>query len=291
MRHALLLLAALLPPLLLASAAAQAQALPPVVPITGGVPSGGAGPMISADDTPPPEPTENLDIGISTEEIAITSDFRGADLTIFGAIDGFNPRLLAQGKYDIVVALEGPKENATVRRKERVFGIWINRHSITFESVPQSYSLSSTRPVEVIAPADQINNIGIGVDHMRLEPVGFLGDGSNVGAFRDAFRRLKEASGIYQRDPGGVQFISASLFRATVRLPANVPNGVHIVRAYLFRDGTFVSARALQLRVVKTGLEQAITQAAHQQPFFYGIFAVLLAVVTGWIASVVFRRD
>ena len=32
--------------------------------------------------------TEKLDIGISTDEIAITSDFRGADLTIFGAIDG-----------------------------------------------------------------------------------------------------------------------------------------------------------------------------------------------------------
>jgi hypothetical protein len=34
-----------------------------------------------------------------------------------------------------------------------------------------------------------------------------------------------------------VQFISSSLFKASVRLPANVPNGIHVVRAYLFRDG------------------------------------------------------
>jgi uncharacterized protein (TIGR02186 family) len=234
---------------------------------------------------------EKLDIGISTDEIAITSDFRGADLTIFGAIDGFAPNLLAQGKYNIVVSLEGPKESATVRKKRRVFGIWVNTQSMTFELVPESYSLSSTRDIDAIAPADQMNNMGIGVAHMTLSPIGYIGDGSSVTEFRNAFRRLRETSGVYQRDPGGVQFISASLFKATVRLPADVPNGVHVVRAYLFRDGVFVGAKALPLRVVKTGLEAAITRAAHEHPFFYGLFAVLLAVVTGWTASVAFRRD
>lgn len=235
--------------------------------------------------------SEKLDIGISTEEISITSDFRGADLTIFGAIDGFDPKLLAQGKYNIVVALEGPKATATVRKKERVFGIWINTRSMTFDRVPQSYSLSSTRDIDTIAPLDQMNRLGVGVNHMPLTPVGYTGSATNLNDFRDSFRRLKETTGVYQRDPGGVQFISSSLFKASVRLPADVPNGVHIVRAYLFREGVFVAAKALQLRVVKTGLEQAITTAAHEQPFLYGIVAVLLAVITGWLASIIFRRD
>lgn len=235
--------------------------------------------------------TEKLEIGISTDEISITSDFRGADLTIFGAIDGFDENLLAQGKYSIIVTLEGPKENATVRRKERVFGIWVNTRSMTFELVPESYSLSSTRDIETIARPGELGNMGIGVDHMRLVPLGFVGDGSNLGEFRNAFRRIRESSGVYQRDPGGVQFISSSLFRASVRLPANVPNGVHVVRAYLFRDGLFVAAKALPLTVVKTGLEQAITRAAHDQPVIYGLFAVLLAVITGWGASLLFRKE
>ncbi len=235
--------------------------------------------------------TEKLDIGISTDQIAITSDFRGADLTIFGAIDGFDPNVLAQGKYNIVVALEGPKENTTVRKKERVFGIWINTSSMTFELVPESYSLSSTRDIETIAPPGDMTNMGIGVAHIPLIPIGFIGDGSNLTEFRDAFRRLRETTGVYQRDPGGVQFISSSLFKASLRLPADVPNGSHIVRAYLFRDGIFVAAKALELQVVKTGLEQAITRAAHESPFLYGIVAVLLAVITGWLASIIFRRD
>ena len=86
----------------------------------------------------PVEFPEKLEIGISTDEIAIASDFRGADLTVFGAIEGYDPALLTQGKYDIVVALEGPKDNNTVRIKERVFGVWVNRRSMTFELVPES---------------------------------------------------------------------------------------------------------------------------------------------------------
>ena len=234
---------------------------------------------------------ENLDIGISTEEIAITSDFTGADITIFGAIDRADPNLLAQGKYDIVVALEGPKDNTTVLKKERVFGIWINRHSMTFELVPSSYSMSSTRDVEKIAAPDILNSTGVGLNHIRLTPLGYFGDGRDLGEFREAFLGRKEIDGLYQRDPGGVQFISSSLFKASVRLPANIPNGVHIVRAHLFRDGQPVQEKALQLRIVKTGLEQMITRAAYDTPLFYGIFAVFLAVVTGWIASVVFRKD
>jgi uncharacterized protein (TIGR02186 family) len=235
--------------------------------------------------------TEKLEIGISTDEISITSDFRGADLTIFGAIDGFDANLLAQGKYNIIVALEGPKDNATVRKKERVFGIWVNTNSMTFELVPESYSLSSTRDIGTIAPPRDIANMGIGIDHIRLVPLGFVGDGSTIGEFRNAFRRIRETSGVFQRDPGGVQFISSSLFKASVRLPANVPNGVHVVRAYLFRDGVFVAAKALPLRVVKTGLEQAITRAAHEEPVIYGLFAVTLAVITGWGASLLFRKE
>ncbi|MBB3976180.1 uncharacterized protein (TIGR02186 family) [Rhizobium azooxidifex] len=238
-----------------------------------------------------PEIGERLEIGMSTDEIAIASDFRGADLTIFGAIEGYDPDLLAQAKYDIVVALEGPKDNQTVRRKERVLGIWVNRHSMTFELAPESYSLSSTRDVDDIAPVAVLNSIGVGLQHIRLDPVGFFGDGSNVSEFRTAFRRLKETGGYFQRHPGGVQFISASLFKATVRLPANVPNGTHVVRAQLFRDGVFISEKAMPLRVVKTGLEQMISNAAFNNPVSYGVLSVILAVLTGWIASVVFRRD
>jgi uncharacterized protein (TIGR02186 family) len=235
---------------------------------------------------------EDMEIGTSTSEIAITSDFAGADLTIFGALSNTDQLLLAIGQYDIVVVLEGPRENATVRRKERVFGIWINTHSMTFERVPQAYSLSSTRAIDNITTPLELNDHGIGMDHIPLTPIGFVSNNaSDLTEFRDAFRRLQESGGLYVRDPAGVRFVSSSLFRATLRLPADVPNGVHTVHAYLFKSGKFVTEKTLPLRVIKTGIEQTITDAAHERPIAYGCFSVLLAVITGWTASFVFRKN
>ncbi|QLF69299.1 TIGR02186 family protein [Peteryoungia desertarenae] len=234
---------------------------------------------------------EGIDIGTSTSEIAITSDFSGADLTVFGALTNTDQLLLAIGEYDVVVTLEGPREDATVRRKERLMGIWVNRTSVTFERMPLSYSLASTRPVDDIAPRRILDQVGVGIEHRDLVPTGFISGLTNITEFRDAFRRLKETNGLYQRDTNGVRFVSSSLFRATLRLPANIPNGVHMVRAYLFKSGEFIAEKELPLRVVKTGLEEAITSAAHDRPVLYGMFAVLLALVTGWSASLIFRKD
>jgi uncharacterized protein (TIGR02186 family) len=233
---------------------------------------------------------ETMEIGTSTSEIAITSDFAGADLTVFGALSNTDELLLTIGQYDIVVVLEGPRENAIVRKKERVFGIWVNTRSMTFEHVPQAYSLSSTRAVDSITAPLELNDRGIGVSHIPLIPVGFVGSGAEVPEFRQAFRRLQAASGLYESDPAGVRFVSSSLFRATLRLPADVPNGVHTVRAYLFKSGKFVTDKSLPLRVIKTGIEQTITDAAHDQPIAYGAFSVLLALITGWGASYMFRK-
>ena len=121
--------------------------------------------------------------------------------------------------------------------------------------------------------------------------IGLVGNAANLTEFRQAFRRLQEANGLYERDPSGVRFVSSSLFKASLRLPADVPNGVHTVRAYLFKSGKFVTEKALPLRVIKTGIEQTITDAAHERPIEYGIFSVLLAVLTGWTASYVFRKS
>ncbi|MBB3608240.1 TIGR02186 family protein [Rhizobium sp. BK602] len=252
----------------------------------------GAGAQVLLDQpTTSTTARETMEIGTSTSEIAITSDFTGADLTIFGALGNTDQLLLAIGQYDIVVVLEGPRENATVRKKERVFGIWVNTRSMTFERVPQAYSLSSTRAIDNITTPFELNDRGIGVDHIPLSPIGFVGDGANISEFREAFRRLQVGGGLYESTPAGVRFVSSSLFKATLRLPANVPNGVHTVRASLFKSGKFLTEKTLPLRVIKTGIEQTITDAAHGQPIAYGAFSVLLAVITGWTASFVFRKS
>src|SRR5690606_22807928 len=87
-----------------------------------------------------PAHQEGIQIGLSTDNVAITAGFSGANLTIFGALEDPDPQIVRQGRYDVIVVLEGPSRPVRVRRKDRVLGVWVNLESETFENVPVSYS-------------------------------------------------------------------------------------------------------------------------------------------------------
>jgi uncharacterized protein (TIGR02186 family) len=133
--------------------------------------------------------------------------------------------------------------------------------------------------------------LSLGADRIYLQPEEEATDPVTLDEFTDALRARKKATGLYSERVGGVQFLSQNLFRATLALAPNVPVGTHKARAFLFKSGVFVKETSAPLVIVKSGFEQSIFSFAHDYSLFYGIFAVLLAIVTGWVGSVVFRRD
>ena len=257
---------ALVLPLLLAAAPARAQ----------------------APENPNPE---TIQIGLSTDRIFITSDFAGADLTIFGALDFADPLFARQGRYDVIVVLEGPARPVVVRRKSRVLGVWANTWSEVFVNVPISYSVATTRVWQDITSPDNYRQMALGADNITLIPQNREGDPATLVEFTAALRERKKASGLYSERVGGVQFLSQSLFRATVPLAPNVPVGTHRARAFLFKNGVFIKESSAQLAILKAGFEQRVHRAAQQHGFLYGLAAVALAILTGWAGRVIFRKD
>lgn len=234
---------------------------------------------------------EKIQIGLSIDRLSIRSDFSGADLTIFGALDNVDPLVSRQGRYDVVVVLEGPARAVQVRRKDRVLGMWINTQSETFVNVPASYSVATTRNFQDIADATTYRQLSLGPNYIHLEALDRNGAPATISEFRDALRDRKKASGLFNERIGGVQFLSQTLFRATVALAPNVPMGTHRARAFLFKNSVFVGESSAQLAIYKAGFEQSLYEAAHENSLLYGLFAVALAMVTGWAGSIVFRRE
>ena len=247
-----------------------------------------AGPALAQQ---PEKPKESIQIGLSTDTIQITSGFTGTDLTIFGAVDNLDPEISRQGHYDVIVVLEGPNRTATVRRKERFLGIWINRQSRNLPEVPISYSMAMTRPIQDIAPDSTMAQMAIGVQNFPFARPPQGPRDSRTHEFAIALLDLKQKSGLYKERPGSVRFLSLNLFRASVALPANVPVGTHTARAYLFRNGVFVNGVTAPLGIVKSGLEAEISRISRDNSFAFGLFAVGLAILTGWLGRLIFRRD
>ena len=66
---------------------------------------------------------EDLVSGISQDTIQITSNYTGTAIVVFGAVE----QAQGPGRRDIVVVVRGPDTPITVRRRDRVAGVWVNR--------------------------------------------------------------------------------------------------------------------------------------------------------------------
>ena len=238
----------------------------------------------------PAAQAEDLAAGISRDKIEITSNFTGADVVVFGAIETEEGEMLpATEQRDIVVIVRSEKPYiVTVRKKERLGPIWMNRDSRSFADVPGFYFLASTRPLSDIASDEVRQQFELGLDHIALGPApGSIG-GPRV--FREALLRAKATQGLYSQNEGAVSFLSGSLFRTTVALPPNVPAGNLKVIVYSFADRQVTSSSTITLFIDKGGIERRLSEFAHYEPFFYGVLAVLLSGLAGFLASLPFRQ-
>ena len=108
--------------------------------------------------------------------------------------------------------------------------------------------------------------------------------------WRAGLVRNMQREGLYLENPGRVIFLGNQLFRTDIHLPANVPTGTYLVHAYLLKDGHLISAQTTPLLVSKIGIQAQIFDFAHHQSAWYGVAAIFIALVAGWMAHMAFRR-
>jgi uncharacterized protein (TIGR02186 family) len=242
---------------------------------------------------PPADMRETVQADVSTRSVAITSSFTGVEIVVFGAVEYSRQTSTEVGLYDIVIVLEGTATRLIARRKSNVAGLWINTHSITFESVPSYYAIVSTRPLDELADPLMLRENDIGFEYVRMTPIRGWETGittADLEDFKSAVIWLKQRDRLYIEDKYGVAFIGRSLFRASIDLPANVPVGPLEARVHLFREGRLLSTYRTRVNLQREGLERFLHTAAFSYPLLYGVFTVLLSVGAGLAASTVFRR-
>ncbi|NBN64269.1 hypothetical protein GWI72_11035 [Microvirga tunisiensis] len=248
---------------------------------------------LAAALVPPPEArAELLTTALSSDRVLIESNFTGAEIVVFGQIGRDAQTVTRSGAYDLAVVVRGPDQVVTTRRKERFLGLWVNREAETFYAVPSFYVLSSTRTPTEMGARRMLEKYGIGINYLNL-PISPQSDVplSERDDFRDAFLRLRRQHGDYLEQTGKVEFLSETLFRTTVALPATTPVGEYTVETFLMNGGAMLASQQKSLTVAKTGFEQMAFDLAHERPTLYGILAVVIAIFTGWLAGVIFRKD
>jgi uncharacterized protein (TIGR02186 family) len=236
---------------------------------------------------------ERLIVSVSNHRVTVTPNYSGEELVLFGSVEKDGQTHDAPAGYDLVVTVSGPRAEMVTRRKERRFGIWINTDSRQFLGVPGYLALFANRPFEAIAAPEIQRRQQLGLTNVLLtQRVGSdYGDVVPNDVFRSAFIRLQSEHGLYREDTTAVTFLTPTLFRTGIPLPAAVPIGTYDVEIKLFANGVYVTKTDTAFEIVKVGFEQFVASSARQNSLVYGLVTVAMALMTGWLASVVFRRD
>lgn len=223
---------------------------------------------------------------LSQYNIAIDSSFTGANLILFGA---------RQAAGDVVVVVRGPMRHYTLRKKERVAGIWINRTSMELYNIPDYYAIASTKPLERLLSPETLQTLQIGIPHLPY----LAGEQNKKDSkltlqqqleFENAFIADRLAKRLYVDNQQTVNFMGDTLFKTILPFPDITPRGGYTAETYLIYDRQIVGMQATPLHVAKSGLDAVIFELAHKHPALYGILAVLMAISAGWLASVIFRK-
>ena len=214
---------------------------------------------------------------LAQDSIDITAGFNGADIVVFGVYDDQEP-----GK--IAVTVKGPSKNMTVRRKEKIWGVWMNRKRIEFEDIPgfYAYALSEIVPTERKTPFHP--------EQLFYKTKDEESQGANYQHFVRALVRNKAEEGVFKLEPYKINNIQNGFFKAQFSLPPNVPTGTYSITTYYLRDGKVDMIHTTDLAVEQVGLSAAVNDFSKQQSLIYGILCVLAAMAIGWIANIIRSR-
>ena len=220
---------------------------------------------------------------LSEDKISINATFHGSKIFIFGAIK--RDRYVKPVPSDIIIEIIGPKQQIELRKKKKIFGIWVNGQSIEVSPIPSFYTIFQTRPLKEILSESEKKRLNVGIETIARADSNKSVQLKNI----QAIIRIKNVNGSYILKQQPIILNHDTLFSTEITLPSNLLEGDYQTRIHLVQDKIIKDSNESKIQVRKIGLERWLYHFAHQKPFFYGVFSIFLALLSGWVASELFR--
>lgn len=232
-----------------------------------------------------PARAEEIVLGLSRDEVAITATFDGSEILIFGAVRREAPPPPNAAPLQVIVTVSGPLAPAMVRRKERRAGIWTNTEAFEVDAAPSFYAVATTAPLAQVLTATEDLRHAVSIPR-AIRAVGNRIAGA--GDYVSALVRIREDADVYRLQEGAVDLEEETLFRTSLALPANLVEGNYTTRIFLTREGAVVDSYETVIGVQKVGIERWLYNFAQERAALYGLMSLALAIMAGWAASAAF---
>jgi uncharacterized protein (TIGR02186 family) len=238
-----------------------------------------------------PARAETLIASLSTHRVLIGSNYTGAQIAVFGSVERDGRTVARADPYDVVITVLGPRRHLLVREKARRGLLWLNNQQRRFVEAPAFLATYTTRTIAEMGSEEDARRLQFGLRNRLVAPATALSHDDGEARFVQALIRLKAEDRLYQEIERGVTFLTPSLFRAAVELPASAPTGDYEVVIELFSGQVPLARQQTSFEVVQIGFEQRVAWLARNWALVYGLMTALTAIFFGWLATIIFRRD
>ena len=219
---------------------------------------------------------------ISEDNIKIETNFNGKEVIIFG--------ILNDGQ-ETIMTIKGPQKNAVIQKKERILGFWFNTKQITYNEIPSVFFIASSKNIEDILPASTIIKEELSFNYLlenKTSQRNFISDVS-LENWKDNFVRINKNKNLFKKY--NIEKIDNKLFQTRIFFPAKSIPGEYKVNVYQIRNNLILDNKEKIITLKKSGVGSQIYNFAHNNAAAYGLFAIIFAIMSGFLAATLFRRS
>ena len=228
----------------------------------------------------------NIIIDENEKDIRIKPNIAGTEVVLYGA--------MPSGKKDIIIEVVGPARNISLEEKRRIYGFWLGLGRADYFQVPSYYNIMSSRKLSEIADQSVFDKLRLGVINLPLGNAKISNTKTNQNIFNKNLKKYMLDKGQFKIGENQISVKSGpgkvGIFSTEFLLPSNSYQGKYFVRYFIFQNGEFISYAENKIDLKQAGFSRAIWLTATNFPLLYGILAVILSGLLGWLISTIFRR-
>ena len=218
---------------------------------------------------------------ISENNIKIETNFIGKEVIIFGILND---------DQETIMTIRGPEKNAVIQKKERILGFWFNTKKIIYNEIPSIFFIASSNNIKDILPASSIIKNELSFNYVlenKTSQRNFISDVS-LETWKNNFVRIKKSKNLFREY--SIEKIDNKLFQTRVFFPAKSIPGEYKVNVYQIKNNLILNNKEKIITLKKSGIGNHIYNFAHSNAAAYGLFAIIFAILSGFLAATLFRR-
>ena len=219
---------------------------------------------------------------ISENNIKIETNFIGKEVIIFGILNN---------DQETILTIKGPEKNAVIQKKERILGFWFNTKQITYNQIPSIFFIASSNEIKDILPTSTIIKEELSFNYLlenKTSQRNFISDIS-LDTWKNNFVRIKKNKNLFKEY--NIEKIDNKLFQTRIFFPAKSIPGEYKVNVYQIKNNLILNNKEKIITLKKSGVGSQIYNFAHKNAAAYGLFAIIFAVLSGFLAATLFRRS